>query len=65
MVSRLGSRWIAAVVVGRRLSTDIVDDALVVVLWVGCMQVIDGALDFGTLTSFLLLSIYTVSSLGG
>ena len=39
--------------------------ALVVVLWVGCLQVIEGKLEFGKLTSFLLLAIYVVSSLGG
>ena len=39
--------------------------ALVLVLWYGCNRVIDGHLDFGELTSFLLLAIYTVSSIGG
>ena len=34
-------------------------------LWFGCNQVIDGKLDFGQLTSFLLLAIYAISSLGG
>lgn len=39
--------------------------ALVAVLWFGCERVIDGDLDFGELTSFLLLAIYVISALGG
>ena len=36
-----------------------------VVLWYGCTMVIDGTLTFGELTSFLLLAIYALSSIGG
>lgn len=39
--------------------------ALVVVLGYGCERVIDGELDFGELTSFLLLAIYVIGALGG
>ena len=39
--------------------------SLVGVLWFGCNLVIDGHLDIGELTSFLLLAIYTIASLGG
>ena len=35
------------------------------VLWYGCTMVIEGKLDFGQLTSFVLIAIYTIGSLGG
>ena len=35
------------------------------VLWYGCNLVIDGKMAFGELTSFLLLSLYAISSVGG
>jgi ABC-type multidrug transport system fused ATPase/permease subunit len=47
------------------LTSGVVQFALVVVLWFGCNQVIDGKLDFGQLTSFLLLAIYSISSISG
>jgi len=37
----------------------------VLVLWYGCTMVIEGKLDFGQLTSFVLIAIYTIGSLGG
>lgn len=34
-------------------------------LWFGCNRVVDGTLEFGTLSSFLLLAIYVIGALGG
>ena len=62
---RLGARRALATGVFLGLVSSVAQYALVVVLWVGCLQVIDGKLHFGHLTSFLLLAIYVVSSLGG
>ena len=47
------------------MSTILAQVSLVGVLWFGCNLVINGHLDIGELTSFLLLAIYTIASLGG
>ena len=62
---RLGARRARATGCFLGLVSAIAQYALVVVLWVGCLQVIGGHIQFGELTAFLLLAIYVVSSLGG
>jgi len=61
----LGSRKAAAFGAFIGLVASTAQFALVVVLWYGCNRVIDGDLDFGQLTSFLLVALYTVAGLGG
>jgi ABC-type multidrug transport system fused ATPase/permease subunit len=60
----IGAKRAAALGVFIGFTSTIAQVALVAVLWYGCLQVIDGHLDIGELTSFLLLAIYTVASLG-
>ena len=60
----IGARRAAAPAASSSTST-IAQVSLVAVLWYGCNLVLDKALDIGELTSFLLLAIYTIASLGG
>uniref|UniRef100_A0A7S0NY91 Uncharacterized protein n=1 Tax=Calcidiscus leptoporus TaxID=127549 RepID=A0A7S0NY91_9EUKA len=62
---RLGARKAAAFGVFIGSVSAAAQFALVLVLWYGCNLVIDGSMDFGELTSFLLLSLYAVGSVGG
>ncbi|CAK0883688.1 unnamed protein product [Prorocentrum cordatum] len=62
---RIGARRALATGAFVGLVSAVAQLALVVVLWVGCNRVVDGDLDFGTLSSFLLLAIYVIGALGG
>ena len=61
----IGAKRAAALGAFIGLTSTIAQVSLVCVLWYGCLLVIDGKLDLGELTSFLLLAIYTIASLGG
>jgi ATP-binding cassette subfamily B protein len=61
----LGKRKGAALGAFIGFVSTIAQASLVLVLWFGCTMVIDGKLDFGELTSFVLIAIYTISSFGG
>ena len=62
---KLGARRAAALGSFVGVTSTIAQVSLVCVLWYGCNQAIAGDIDLGELTSFLLLAIYTIASLGG